>query len=123
MFARYSFFFQAEDGIRDTSVTGVQTCALPIWNIPERLHTVESAADLLGSVSPPTIRSWLTEGKLTRVKFGRLTRVREFELLGLIKVKTNDRACQGSSITYAHKAIPCFEETQPVARKEERDMY
>src|SRR5437879_9649074 len=25
-----SFFFQAEDGIRDTSVTGVQTCALPI---------------------------------------------------------------------------------------------
>ena len=25
------FFFQAEDGIRDWSVTGVQTCALPIW--------------------------------------------------------------------------------------------
>ena len=24
------FFIQAEDGIRDTSVTGVQTCALPI---------------------------------------------------------------------------------------------
>src|SRR5437879_13029604 len=28
-----SFFFQAEDGIRDTSVTGVQTCALPIWGL------------------------------------------------------------------------------------------
>src|SRR5437879_12447514 len=27
------FFFQAEDGIRDTSVTGVQTCALPISNM------------------------------------------------------------------------------------------
>src|SRR2546427_3317298 len=26
------FFFQAEDGIRDLTVTGVQTCALPIWN-------------------------------------------------------------------------------------------
>src|SRR5260370_42236039 len=25
------FFFQAEDGIRDSSVTGVQTCALPIY--------------------------------------------------------------------------------------------
>src|SRR5438876_6384799 len=25
------FFFQAEDGIRDGRVTGVQTCALPIW--------------------------------------------------------------------------------------------
>ena len=29
------FFFQAEDGIRDTSVTGVQTCALPISQSPE----------------------------------------------------------------------------------------
>ena len=26
----FVFFFQAEDGIRDWSVTGVQTCALPI---------------------------------------------------------------------------------------------
>src|SRR5438067_12052093 len=26
------FFFQAEDGIRDRNVTGVQTCALPIWD-------------------------------------------------------------------------------------------
>src|SRR5258708_36033204 len=26
------FFFQAEDGIRDDLVTGVQTCALPIFN-------------------------------------------------------------------------------------------
>src|SRR4029434_1870233 len=27
------YVFQAEDGIRDSSVTGVQTCALPIWNV------------------------------------------------------------------------------------------
>src|SRR6266496_3645762 len=27
----FVFFFQAEDGIRDLYVTGVQTCALPIW--------------------------------------------------------------------------------------------
>src|SRR5256885_6936209 len=27
----FYFFFQAEDGIRDYKVTGVQTCALPIW--------------------------------------------------------------------------------------------
>src|SRR2546429_7425126 len=27
------FFFQAEDGIRDVAVTGVQTCALPIWRL------------------------------------------------------------------------------------------
>src|SRR5205823_8246636 len=30
------FFFQAEDGIRDKLVTGVQTCALPIY--PHRLQ-------------------------------------------------------------------------------------
>src|SRR5882762_11508765 len=28
---RVFFFIQAEDGIRASSVTGVQTCALPIW--------------------------------------------------------------------------------------------
>src|SRR5256885_3629219 len=27
------FFFQAEDGIRDYKVTGVQTCALPIYHV------------------------------------------------------------------------------------------
>src|SRR5256885_8606497 len=30
------FFFQAEDGIRDYKVTGVQTCALPIYGIAIR---------------------------------------------------------------------------------------
>src|SRR6266487_5219138 len=30
MYKRVFFFFQAEDGIRDGRVTGVQTCALPI---------------------------------------------------------------------------------------------
>src|SRR2546422_8474789 len=31
-FCEFSFFFfQAEDGIRDVAVTGVQTCALPIY--------------------------------------------------------------------------------------------
>src|SRR5699024_11755608 len=32
------FFFQAEDGIRDRNVTGVQTCALPI--LEEAIHAV-----------------------------------------------------------------------------------
>src|SRR5437867_13136132 len=29
----FFFFFQAEDGIRDRTVTGVQTCALPIFAV------------------------------------------------------------------------------------------
>src|SRR5260363_310103 len=32
------FFFQAEDGIRDYLVTGVQTCALPISSTPAEAH-------------------------------------------------------------------------------------
>src|SRR5437764_11789 len=44
------FFFQAEDGIRDTSVTGVQTCALPIL--------VRALIDLLLAHRP--VVAWLT---------------------------------------------------------------
>src|SRR2546423_8242570 len=36
------FFFQAEDGIRDKLVTGVQTCALPIFRRHEGTVDVES---------------------------------------------------------------------------------
>src|SRR5437763_7219112 len=36
--AMFIFFFQAEDGIRDTSVTGVQTCALPIYRLSQHTH-------------------------------------------------------------------------------------
>src|SRR5438105_13398457 len=32
LFYTFFFFFQAEDGIRDPLVTGVQTCALPIFS-------------------------------------------------------------------------------------------
>src|SRR5947209_20378942 len=32
----FIFFFQAEDGIRDIGVTGVQTCALPISTLPRQ---------------------------------------------------------------------------------------
>src|SRR3989440_5695285 len=41
----FFFFFQAEDGIRDLIVTGVQTCALPIYRA--RLVVVPRAVVLL----------------------------------------------------------------------------
>src|SRR3989449_4160539 len=70
-----SFFFQAEDGIRDVAVTGVQTCALPIcpgglgdldiwvsqrasvndpWGPPQPLgpNVNSNAADLAPGLSP-----------------------------------------------------------------------
>src|SRR5690554_5250369 len=42
------FFFQAEDGIRDADVTGVQTCALPILRL--RLSRYSCTAPKIGSV-------------------------------------------------------------------------
>src|SRR5256885_9144307 len=50
------FFFQAEDGIRDYKVTGVQTCALPILSAPaltekdreDAEHAAAAGADYLG---------------------------------------------------------------------------
>src|SRR3989442_11965999 len=47
----FVFFFQAEDGIRDADVTGVQTCALPIslpdWNAnqPGATCTIRPSVD------------------------------------------------------------------------------
>src|SRR2546430_12021513 len=40
--ACFVFFFQAEDGIRDLTVTGVQTCALPISDTSHRLDRSRS---------------------------------------------------------------------------------
>src|SRR5260370_18920480 len=49
----FFFFFQAEDGIRDSSVTGVQTCALPISLSfgagSGRIGDAEAAADGFGA--------------------------------------------------------------------------
>src|SRR5437667_5162226 len=48
-----AFFFQAEDGIRDRDLTGVQTCALPIWVVGATSRAVmEQALDRLDS--PPS---------------------------------------------------------------------
>ena len=55
----YFFFFQAEDGIRDTSVTGVQTCALPIseqrQTFDQGLRTLQESLKTLRDQSPSEI--------------------------------------------------------------------
>src|SRR2546429_2633607 len=80
------FFFQAEDGIRDVAVTGVQTCALPIFHgdgltvdgvdrrrrfaaaclgdvLEVDLHLMPTRRDRNGAISPRTL--------LRRSKIGR----------------------------------------------------
>src|SRR5207247_3125473 len=62
----FFFFFQAEDGIRDPLVTGVQTCALPILGVRALaiLHTLSSLTihgTATGAVdSSRAGASWLT---------------------------------------------------------------
>src|SRR5260370_15937405 len=56
IFMRF-FFFQAEDGIRDSSVTGVQTCALPISSFRSSKPHRPNHAPLGGFQDEP--QSWL----------------------------------------------------------------
>src|SRR2546430_8249951 len=51
----FFFFFQAEDGIRDLTETGVQTCALPICDLPAGQRRALAALALL-LVAPVTHR-------------------------------------------------------------------
>src|SRR6266481_9116946 len=50
MIKGFFFFFQAEDGIRDGTVTGVQTCALPIYG-PARRSLVGTWASVKAATS------------------------------------------------------------------------
>src|SRR6266702_8078025 len=56
----FFFFFQAEGGIRGGHVTGVQTCALPIWAVKvatTAAAVVATFTAMCGSVEPGTVRS------------------------------------------------------------------
>src|SRR3712207_6273600 len=64
------FFFQAEDGIRDIGVTGVQTCALPISGLVYRIYRkayrtqVSRSSEQLKAQSRKVSKSNLQEGDL-----------------------------------------------------------
>src|SRR5438034_5468153 len=70
----FFFFFQAEDGIRDHCVTGVQTCALPIspTGAPSSLNATApaSASSIIGARSFP-LRPFVTAatGKTSTIPF------------------------------------------------------
>src|SRR5690554_7518139 len=59
------FFFQAEDGIRDADVTGVQTCALPIYlaryHIEQRRLSRAVRPDYRDTVRPPHLQTELID--------------------------------------------------------------
>src|SRR5256886_3577085 len=55
----FFFFFQAEDGIRDLTVTGVQTCALPIapaqLSADRQFSTLPSLAPIVKQLRPTVV--------------------------------------------------------------------
>src|SRR3712207_7476358 len=62
----FIFFFQAEDGIRDIGVTGVQTCALPIFGCApsRRRHPVTGGRTVWAGFTTTRRQSWrLSEGQ------------------------------------------------------------
>src|SRR3989440_4189619 len=73
----FFFFFQAEDGIRDLIVTGVQTCALPISAALARRNEVLRAMRSNHEISAAQYRRAISSASLG-LKPGRLyTRIRE----------------------------------------------
>src|SRR5687767_15236646 len=74
-----SFFFQAEDGIRDKLVTGVQTCALPIlrradgsWLLDGGL-LIDEVNDRIGANAiPEEDGAYLTLGGFLMARLGRI---------------------------------------------------
>src|SRR2546423_15586154 len=81
----FFFFFQAEDGIRDKLVTGVQTCALPIFARQGPLDVVAVGARIPGDQGlggeqerrgaiAALRRAQLREGVLQRVQLAEIGR-------------------------------------------------
>src|SRR2546422_7124533 len=64
------FFFQAEDGIRDVAVTGVQTCALPICRFARASASSRAYRYVPGCLAtqrPPDVREAKKKTKLQNV--------------------------------------------------------
>src|SRR2546422_11761328 len=121
MHASSFFFFQAEDGIRDVAVTGVQTCALPILRVNGRvikwgqLITVDGTTGrvLLGAaklVEPKLgshyakLMAWADEHRRLRVRANADTpadakRAREFGAEGIGLCRTEHMFFEGDRIT------------------------
>src|SRR5438034_9249408 len=106
----YIFFFQAEDGIRDHCVTGVQTCALPILEpvfdlvpqgrLPQRpLHPLRHVALGRQPVQP-------------RAEIGRAScRERMRSVMGTGRIRTDYTCTAHNLICGVHRASFCYTDT------------
>src|SRR6266516_6412067 len=102
----FFFFFQAEDGIRDRTVTGVQTCALPISRVIEIAKTTDGPPGV-GTVYASTVKDAgvKTHREFKLTEFEVPTRIRWTELSKNLVVVTEGGydlapAGEGTQLTY-----------------------
>src|SRR5688500_20406618 len=86
----FFFFFQAEDGIRDYKVTGVQTCALPISSNPSARSTGNEGRRPLAG------RSAASYGRLMTVDHAITTATRTLDEvdLGSVAIEIGRASCR-----------------------------
>src|SRR5690606_35876615 len=113
------FFFQAEDGIRDFHVTGVQTCALPISSSTGTSATLEVATTTLAGVMSAADKT-----KLDGIEAGAQVNVKsdwnavsgDAQILNkpTIPTKTSDLTNDGDGespfVTYDNMPTPKFDD-------------
>src|SRR5207248_11613841 len=103
---RLIFFFQAEDGIRDRTVTGVQTCALPISDLVQvaaRAGNLSKAAagEAVNAVFDAIVENVAKGKRVTVVGFGTfLPRKR--------KARAGRSPVSGKEIKISAKTLPAF---------------
>src|SRR5256886_4280704 len=116
------FFFQAEDGIRDLTVTGVQTCALPICGMRNRYRSPGVGAPLAARTVPREdvdVEHSLV-GRRVRVPATALLRLYDVHdgivsgrLRGTLEVYT---ASDAETVAVEGRTVPLeFEETATIA--------
>src|SRR5271168_874125 len=90
----FFFFFQAEDGIRDRTVTGVQTCALPISStnqnrITGKIGWKESPQETYGTLTNSHLLQRPTAAKQESRPFALTTPMANPQRLSTTKAKAN----------------------------------
>src|SRR5690606_41813139 len=108
------FFFQAEDGIRDFHVTGVQTCALPIFSKPLALSAANRGLAASALLKYPTRNLYISPSLMTSRSSIALNRA---SILGLEEAEIGRTSCRergevrGVGVAITHKKAEIRDDT------------
>src|SRR3989449_3321332 len=97
------FFFQAEDGIRDVAVTGVQTCALPILVGQPVIFTANVSAVAPGSGTPTGTVSFKDGAITLDRKSTRLNSSHGYISYAVFCLKKKKKTIQQACLLSSHK--------------------